>query len=92
MDKVNQQAIEAFLQQQPEWQLKQDKLYRSFKFENFSQAFAFMARVALLAERLNHHPDWSNCYNRVEIELITHDAGGLSEKDLEMAAAISDLF
>jgi len=58
------------------------------RFANFSEAFGFMARVALLAEQLDHHPSWSNVYNQVEIRLTTHDAGGITQKDIEMAARI----
>lgn len=61
---------------------------RSFVFRDFSQAFAFMTRVALLAEKADHHPDWSNSYNRVEISLTTHDAGGLTARDAKLARAI----
>ena len=64
---------------------------RSFAFADFSEAFAFMTRVALLAERHDHHPEWSNVYNRVEIALTTHDAGGLSQRDVAMAKAIDAL-
>ena len=74
----------------PEWALRSDGLAieRTFKFRDFSQAWAFMARVALLAEKHDHHPEWSNVYNRVAIVLTTHDAGGLSERDAKMARAI----
>lgn len=65
-----------------------DALTRSFSFDDFSQAFAFMTRVALLAEKADHHPEWSNVWNRVDILLTTHDAGGLSERDVKMARAI----
>ena len=77
----------------PEWSLRDDKLaiVRKFKFADFSEAFAFMARVALLAEKRDHHPEWSNVYNRVEITLTTHDAGGLSQRDADMAAEIDAL-
>ena len=77
----------------PEWDLRDDKLaiVRKFKFADFSQAFAFMARVALIAEQRDHHPEWSNVYNRVEITLTTHDAGGLSQRDIDMASAIDAL-
>lgn len=77
----------------PEWSLRDDKLaiVRKFKFADFSQAFAFMTRVALIAEKLDHHPEWSNVYNRVEITLTTHDAGGLSQRDVAMAKAIDAL-
>jgi 4a-hydroxytetrahydrobiopterin dehydratase len=77
----------------PGWALRGDGLAieRSFKFRDFSEAFAFMTRVALLAEKADHHPEWSNVYNRVEIVLTTHDAGGLSERDVAMAMAIEAL-
>lgn len=68
-----------------------DAIERKFKFADFSEAFAFMARVALLAEKRDHHPEWFNVYNRVEITLTTHDAGGLSLRDVEMAEAIDAL-
>jgi len=67
-------------------------LHRTFEFADFSEAFAFMTRVALLAERLGHHPDWSNSWNKVSIALSTHDAGGVvTDADRRMAAAIDDL-
>lgn len=65
-----------------------DALTRSLKFDDFGEAFAFMTRVAMLAEKADHHPEWSNVYSRVEILLTTHDAGGMSHRDVEMAAAI----
>jgi len=64
---------------------------RSFKFKNFSEAFGFMTRVALAAEARDHHPDWSNSYNKVEISLSTHSAGGVTEKDVSLAAVIDKL-
>ena len=77
----------------PDWDYDEarDAITRRFAFSDFSEAFAFMARVALIAEKADHHPEWSNVYNRVEILLTTHDAGGLSERDIEMAEAIDDL-
>lgn len=77
----------------PEWSLARDgaAIERKFQFADFSEAFAFMARVALLAEQRDHHPEWSNVYNRVEITLTTHDAGGLSARDVEMAQKIDAL-
>lgn len=77
----------------PDWTLRADGLAieRAFKFRDFSQAFAFMARVALLAEKHDHHPEWSNVYNRVAITLTTHDAGGLSQRDVKLARAIDTL-
>ena len=75
------------------WRLAEgrDALQRSFKFKNFSEAWGFMNRVALLAESQDHHPEWSNVYNRVEILLATHDCGGLSQRDLKLARAIDAL-
>lgn len=77
----------------PEWTLTRQgaAIERAFKFADFSEAFAFMARVALLAEQHDHHPEWSNVYNRVEIALTTHDADGLSARDVKMAKAIDAL-
>jgi 4a-hydroxytetrahydrobiopterin dehydratase len=68
-----------------------DAIQKSFKFADFNQAWGFMARVALAAEKADHHPEWSNVYNRVEIVLSTHDAGGLSEKDVNLAQFIDKL-
>ncbi len=65
------------------------KLRRTIAFRDFRGAFAFMSRVAGIAEELNHHPDWSNSYNRVDIELTSHDEGGLTERDIELAEAIN---
>lgn len=75
----------------PNWQLSDDRLKRHCQFRDFSEAFAFMTRVALLAETMQHHPNWSNVYNRVTIELTTHDLGGLSDLDAQMARSIDVL-
>lgn len=74
------------------WTEKNNRLHRVFQFKDFSEAFAFMTRVALLAESQNHHPEWSNIWNKVEINLCTHEAGStITEKDKKLATAISDL-
>ena len=73
------------------WEIKDGKLYREFKFKSFVSAFGFMAQVALLAERANHHPKWSNVYNKVEIYLTTHEAKGISKRDFELAQEIGKL-
>ncbi|WP_443025049.1 4a-hydroxytetrahydrobiopterin dehydratase [Sphingomonas sp. M1-B02] len=77
----------------PEWQYEpeRDAITRRFTFQDFVEAFGFMTRVALLAEKADHHPEWSNVWNRVDILLTTHDAGGLSTRDIEMARAIDAL-
>ncbi len=81
---------ESFLQTTPHWQLTPDRdaIARAFKFADFAAAWAFMGRVAAIAERMDHHPEWSNTYNKVNIVLTTHDAGGLTRRDTDMAAAI----
>jgi 4a-hydroxytetrahydrobiopterin dehydratase len=68
-----------------------DAIAKSFKFADFNQAWGFMTRVALAAERADHHPEWSNVYNKVEITLSTHDAGGLSDKDVALAKFIDQV-
>ncbi len=75
----------------PGWQVVDGKLHREFSFGNFSEAWAFMARVALEAEKANHHPDWSNSWNRVVIDLVTHDAGGITDNDRALAEKINGL-
>jgi len=75
----------------PHWQVKPAEIHRSVEFKDFGEAWAFMTRIALLAEKHDHHPDWSNVWNRVEITLSTHDAGGLSHKDVTLAKAIDAL-
>lgn len=74
------------------WKETDNKLIRTFKFKDFVEAFGFMSKVAILAEKKNHHPNWSNVYNQVTIELTTHDTGNtVTDKDRELAAAIDDL-
>ena len=68
-----------------------DAIARSFEFEDFSEAWAFMSRIALEAEKADHHPEWSNVWNKVDIELTTHDAGGVSQRDIDLAARIGEL-
>jgi len=84
-------AIALLPEQLPAWSLQGGKLHRELRFANFSEAFGFMSRVALAAEQLNHHPEWSNVWNRVVINLTTHDCGGLSNLDLALAQRIDAL-
>ena len=85
---------EAALASLPGWTLRADGLAitRTFVFKDFAEAFGFMARVAILAEKADHHPEWFNVYNRVEITLTTHDAGGLSQRDVALAGVIDGFF
>lgn len=73
------------------WNIQSGALYKEFQFSNFSAAFSFMTQVALLAETMNHHPDWSNSYNQVNISLTTHELGGISQRDFKLAKAINGL-
>ncbi len=75
----------------PLWSVRDGKLHREWKFKDFVHAFGFMTSVAILAEKRNHHPDWSNGYDRVTIDLVSHDVDGLSQRDFDLAAAIDAL-
>ena len=91
--KLDDAARRTIPQRVPGWSLVQgrDALHKSFKFKNFSEAFGFMTRVALVAEKMDHHPEWLNVWNRVEVTLSTHDAGGLTERDLKLAEAMDKI-
>lgn len=91
MNLLNENEIADWTGANNAWRLEEGKLMLSLKFENFSMAWGFMSRVALLAEQQNHHPEWVNVYNRVDIALVTHDAGGITTKDLDLAKAITQL-
>jgi 4a-hydroxytetrahydrobiopterin dehydratase len=93
VEKLDATARAALPASLPGWSLVEgrDAIRRSFRFKDFSAAWGFMSRVALLAEAQDHHPEWSNVWNRVEITLSTHDAGGLSERDIRLARAIDAL-
>lgn len=72
------------------WDIEHEKLKKTFTFPDFISAFGFMSQVALSAEKMNHHPEWSNVYNKVEVHLTTHEAGGITEKDFKLAHAMED--
>ena len=88
---LSEDEIESRLGELPGWSLAGGKLHREYRFADFSEAFGFMARAALAAERLGHHPDWSNSWSRVVVDLVTHDAGGVTELDLELAREMETL-
>ena len=90
MQKLDPATRTAFLSEFPLWReiAERDAIARLLEFKDFSQAFAFMTRVALLAEKMDHHPEWFNVYNKIDVTLSTHDAGGVTAKDIEMAKAI----
>lgn len=88
---LNREEIDAALQELPGWSLQDEKLRRELKFADFVQAFSFMTSVALVAEKMDHHPDWTNVYNRVVITLWTHDAGGITKSDVQLAQYIEKI-
>lgn len=90
VEKLTEAARTAFFHEFPDWRPVEgrDAVQKAFKFSDFNAAFGFMTRVALAAEKADHHPEWFNVYNRVEITLTTHDAGGLSERDVALARRI----
>ena len=89
-ERLDDAAVQAALASLDGWDLAEGKLHREFRFEDFRAAFAFMTSMAILAEKKNHHPEWFNVYNRVEVWLTTHDAGGITQKDVELAQAMEE--
>ena len=85
MIKLSESSIEEKLKNLPGWSVKNDKLYKEFQFNDFNQAFGFMTRAAMEIEKMNHHPEWFNVYNRITVELTTHDAGGITQLDIDLA-------
>ncbi len=89
--RLSETELASALESLNEWKVAKGKLHKELTFKDFVHAFGFMSRVALLAERMNHHPDWSNVYNRVVIDLVTHDLGGISTTDVEFAAEVDKI-
>ena len=89
--KLAEAEVRVRLSELPGWELAEGALHKTFRFASFVQAFGFMASVALVAEAMNHHPDWTNVYNRVTIALHTHDVGGISALDFTLAKRIEEL-
>lgn len=87
--KLSEAEVDARLSEIPGWRREGDKLRRQFQFADFVAAFAFMTRCALVAEKMDHHPDWSNVWNRVDVTLWSHDAGGITDRDFRLATAMN---
>jgi 4a-hydroxytetrahydrobiopterin dehydratase len=90
--KLSGSEIESAISNLGAWAIKDSKLHRSFKFENFIEAFTFMTEIALQAEKMDHHPEWFNVYNTVKIDLMTHDVNGISDHDLKLADLINSIY
>jgi len=90
-EKLDKAALSIELDALAGWSLRNGKLHREFEFRDFNEAFGFMARAALVAESMDHHPEWLNVYKRVVVDLATHDAGGITELDVRLARRMSEL-
>ena len=88
---LTKESLALLKEELPEWEIMDKRIKREWRFKNFLEAFGFITRVALLAESMNHHPEWSNVYSLVSIELTTHDLGGLSELDVKLAKSIDEI-
>ena len=91
MEKLTASQIETKLNELEGWEFSENAIVTTFEFQNFKEAFTLMTRIAFECEALGHHPDWTNVYNRLHIRLSTHDAGGVTEKDFELALLIEQL-
>ena len=90
-EKLTDEQIETSLTDLSGWSLEDGKLHRELEFADFNEAFGFMARSALVAEQMGHHPEWFNVWNKVVIDLATHDAGGVTQKDIDLASKMNEL-
>ncbi|MEX0862775.1 4a-hydroxytetrahydrobiopterin dehydratase [Nitrosopumilus sp.] len=91
MIRLSQVDIDNELKKLSGWSIRDEKLHKEFQFESFNQAFGFMTRAAMEIEKMNHHPEWFNVYNKITIELTTHDAGGITKNDVELAKILNSL-
>ena len=91
MPLLSKTEIDAALSQLPGWTVAHQKLHREYKFPDFTHAFGFMATAATAIERMNHHPEWANVYNRVTVDLTTHDSGGITQKDIDLAILLESI-
>ncbi len=91
MFRLSQLEIEEQLKNLPGWSVVNEKLHKEFQFDSFNQAFGFMTRAAMEIEKMNHHPEWFNVYNKLVIELTTHDAGGITRNDINLARILNSL-
>ena len=89
---LSDEQLEQFLIELAEWRIKDEKLFRVLRFKDFNKAIEFMNQVAITAEAMDHHPEWSNVYNKVEIHLVTHSEGGVTRLDIDLAREIDSHF
>ncbi len=91
MTKMKKAEVAVLVKKMPGWSVKGGKLHREYKFVDFPHAFGMMATAAPAIEKMNHHPEWSNVYNKVTVDLSTHDAGGITQKDFDLAALLEGI-
>ena len=91
LTKLSQEQIKNEIKNMPGWTVVEGKLHKEFHFEDFNQAFGFMTRAAMHIEKMNHHPEWFNVYNKLIVDLTTHDAGGITENDIKLAKTLNSL-
>ena len=89
--KLSPEEISEQLKNLPGWQIKNEKLHKDFEFKSFNEAFGFMTRAAMEIEKMNHHPEWFNVYNKISVDLTTHDAGGITQNDVKLAGILNSL-
>lgn len=89
MMRLSSEQISDELKSLPGWSVKDEKLHKDFEFESFNEAFGFMTRAAMEIEKMNHHPEWFNVYNKLTVDLMTHDAGGITENDVQLAKILN---
>ena len=88
---IDENDLNYFIEKNPSWIIYYKSIKKEFKFDNFIDAFGFMSKVALISEKMDHHPNWQNTYNKVTIELTTHDKGGITQNDIKLAKSIDNL-
>ena len=91
MMRLSESEIDEEIKKISGWSVKDDKLHKEFQFDNFNQAFGFMTRAAMEIEKMNHHPEWFNVYNRITVNLTTHEAGGITNNDVNLAKILNSL-
>ena len=89
--RLSQPDIDEELKNLPGWSVINEKLHKEFQFDSFNQAFGFMTRAAMEIEKMNHHPEWFNVYNKITVDLTTHDAGGITKNDIKLARILNSL-
>lgn len=91
LEKLSSETIENELKNLDGWSVANGKLHKDFQFDDFNQAFGFMTRAAMHIEKMNHHPEWFNVYNKITVDLMTHDAGGITQNDINLAKILNSL-